>query len=73
MDMIRYISDLLRNAGEKGDCCFVDSAGNCHDMNNDYLYSFFLDNKGQGFTLDLNAEMENVDELDIRAYHFLGF
>lgn len=73
MDMIRYLSDLLHKATERGDCSLVDSDGNCHDMNNDYLYSFYMDSRGQGFTLDLNAEMENVDELDVRAYHFLGF
>lgn len=73
MDMVRYMSELLHNATQRGNCCLVDSDSKCHDMDNDYLYSFFMDSRGQGFTLDLNAEMENVEELDIRAYHFLGY
>ena len=80
MDMDLYMS-YLDDACRRGDCCLVDSDGNCHDMRCNCLDSFFTDDRGRGFLFDLDpfATADYLDglcsarDLSYQDYYFLGY
>lgn len=80
MDMNVDMSDL-NDACRNGNCCLVDSDGNCHDMSCNCLDSFFTDDRGRGFLFDLDP-FTTADYLDglcsardlrYQDYYFLGY
>lgn len=80
MNMNVDMSDL-NDACRNGNCCLVDSDGNCHDMSCNCLDSFFTDDRGRGFLFDLDP-FTTADYLDglcsardlrYQDYYFLGY